>query len=134
MQNNNCKNETKLSDNRVAELHAVANEMRKHRLEWNGFLSDPSTLILELAGEAADMEQIFETLRGFNNQDSFYNTFNEVFAAYFTAHPENAQTAFNAFSKLSNLMRLISLNSNLIERQAEYYSNLSNQAEQLEIQ
>lgn len=134
MQTNNCKNEADLTTERITELHAVANEMRKHRLDWNSFLIEPSTLISELNGEAKELEQVFETLQSFNYvPDSFYTTFNDVFAAYFARNPENADSALQVLNKLSTLLREISLKSELIERQAEYYSNLRNEANQLEI-
>ena len=132
MQNNNCK--TNLSNERITELHAVANEIRKHRLDWNSYLVEPSTLIPELSSEAGELAQIFDRLQGFNYvSDSFQTTFNDVFAAYFTGHPDNANSAFQVFNKLSMLLREISLKSELIERYGEYYSNIHNEASELEI-
>lgn len=134
MQNNNCKNQSQLTDQRIKELHGIANEMRKHRIDWNSNLIEPSNLIPELNSEAKELEQIFETLQNFNYvSDSFYTTFNDVFATYFSGNPENADSALQVFNKLSALLRKISLKSDLIERQGEYYSNLSNEATQLEI-
>ena len=134
MQNNNCKTQCNLTTQRVTELHAVANEMRKHRLDWNSFLMEPSTLIPELNSEAKELAQIFDSLQSFNYvPDSFYTTFNDVFAAYFVRNPDNANNALQVFNELSMLLREISLKSELIERQGEYYSNLHNEAEQLEI-
>jgi len=134
MQINDCKNEPNLTDQRITELHAVANEMRKHRLDWNSYLLEPSTLIPELNSEAKELQQVFETLQSFNYVPNlFHTTFNDVFAAYFVRNPDNANNALQVFNELSMLLREISLKSELIERYGEYYSNLHNEAEQLEI-
>lgn len=128
------ENQRKLSDERVKELKEVANGIRRHRLEWNGYLLEQSSIIPELSGEAKELEEIFESLRGLNyTPDSFYTTFNNVFTTYITEHPENGPGAIEVFNKLSILLRELSLKSELIDRQCDYYGNLHNEAGQLEL-
>lgn len=137
MQNNNCQNDPNLTTQRVAELDNIANEIRKHRLEWNSYSADPSTVLSELTAEASELKEIFESLQGLNFvSDSFYVTFNDAFTSFIAGNPDHKAIYYSpieVFQRLSSLFRQVSLQSDLINRQCDYYTNLHNETEQLEI-
>lgn len=130
------ENQTKLSGQRVTELNGIANEMRNHRIEWNNYSLAPATVISELTAEANELKEVFEALESLNFvSDSFYVTFNDVFTSFIAENPNDgaSYSPVEVFQRLSALFRLVSLNSELISRQRNYFGNLYDEAEQLEL-